>query len=823
MFMVIKREGFFLFISCLIFIVFISQSYALTSTTPNFKVAFIGDQGLGENATSVLQLIKNEGANMVLHQGDFDYQDNPDAWDQQINNVLGIDFPYFASVGNHDLPRWNEYQLKLQQRLARIPNASCTGDLGVQSACYYNGLFFILVAPGTLGTGHDTYLRDQLASDNSVWSVCSWHKVQRLMQVGGKTDETGWGVYDECRKGGGILATAHEHSYSRTHLMSNFETQSIASTSNTLILEKGKSFAFVSGIGGHSIRTQDNTLASNPWWASVYTATQNATFGALFCTFYVDNQPNKASCYLKDIQNRTIDSFELISNVEVQPEVSLNNPQDNSILNNTNVQFSCTANDDVALNDITLYLGSNPNQITKTISFSENGAFVNQTNDATLSQYEPNINFGSITDILVDADDPPSSGLIKRTLIQFPNIFGNNPDQVPLGGRIISAELTLNIFNEGNNMEGYLLKEDWAESEVTWNQRKSGIAWNNTGVFGSGSVDTSFYKVLSPASPIGTYTYNITEIVQKWSDGLPNYGILIKETGVNGVDMTSSESSSISNRPLLKITYALSDPVEIQWHANQTKSVTGISNTTTFDVQLNDNQSYIWNCLARDNESRTAFALNNYSFSINSTIPVNQPPIANAGPDQMLIDNDGNGIEAVLLNGSLSYDLDGSIVSYEWKENTIILGTTVLLTTDLSIGNHTISLTLTDNNGATATDALFIEIRNKPQSPTIHVGNIIMTGERTIKGKNKFCRASAVIPILDNTFQPVKEALVKSVWSGAYSRNVEGITTGDGTINFRTDWVKGCGAFTITVNDVSKTGYIYNSSENIETTDTIIL
>jgi len=29
----------------------------------------------------VLGLIGSEGADMVLHQGDFDYQDDPDAWD----------------------------------------------------------------------------------------------------------------------------------------------------------------------------------------------------------------------------------------------------------------------------------------------------------------------------------------------------------------------------------------------------------------------------------------------------------------------------------------------------------------------------------------------------------------------------------------------------------------------------------------------------------------------------------------------------------------------------------------------------------------------
>ena len=62
---------------------------------------------------------------MVLHQGDFDYLDDPDLWDAQINNILGSDFPYFASIGNHDKLEWNGYQEKLQNRLDKIPNVQC--------------------------------------------------------------------------------------------------------------------------------------------------------------------------------------------------------------------------------------------------------------------------------------------------------------------------------------------------------------------------------------------------------------------------------------------------------------------------------------------------------------------------------------------------------------------------------------------------------------------------------------------------------------------------------------------------------------------------
>ena len=57
-------------------------------------------------AEKVLNLIKTEGAQALVHLGDFDYIDNPSAWDEQINNILGENFPYFAVIGNHDLKRW---------------------------------------------------------------------------------------------------------------------------------------------------------------------------------------------------------------------------------------------------------------------------------------------------------------------------------------------------------------------------------------------------------------------------------------------------------------------------------------------------------------------------------------------------------------------------------------------------------------------------------------------------------------------------------------------------------------------------------------------
>ena len=95
--------------------------------------------------------------------------------------------------------------------------------------------------------------------------------------------------------------------------MANFEAQTIASTSNPLRIEKGKTFAFVSGLGGQSIRGQDEELAANPWWAALYTAADGANFGALFCTFNRDGIKNEAHCYFKDIAGTIADEFDVIA------------------------------------------------------------------------------------------------------------------------------------------------------------------------------------------------------------------------------------------------------------------------------------------------------------------------------------------------------------------------------------------------------------------------------------------------------------------------------------------------------------------------------
>ena len=90
--------------------------------------------------------------------------------------------------------------------------------------------------------------------------------------------------------------------------------------------------------------------------------------------------------------------------------------------------------------------------------------------------------------------------------------------------------------------------------------------------------------------------------------------------------------------------------------------------------------------------------------------PLTQPPIADAGPDQAITDSDGNGSEQVTLDGSASFDPDGTIVSYVWSEGGLEIATGINPTVILSTGTHLITFTVTDDGGLTDTDTVTVKV-----------------------------------------------------------------------------------------------------------------
>jgi hypothetical protein len=96
---------------------------------------------------------------------------------------------------------------------------------------------------------------------------------------------------------------------------------------------------------------------------------------------------------------------------------------------------------------------------------------------------------------------------------------------------------------------------------------------------------------------------------------------------------------------------------------------------------------------------------------------LNVPPVAEAGPDQTVTDNGLDGYELVAVDGSSSSDADGSIVSYEWREGGTLLASEAIASVWLAVGTHVVTLSVTDDRGATDTDTVTMTVQPGNTAP----------------------------------------------------------------------------------------------------------
>lgn len=306
-----------------------------------FKVAFIGDTGYDRHDTpaldsgfeQVLDLVRSEAAQLLAIAGDFSYQETTAAarvYFGNIDRVLGERFPVLGADGNND--DWSQYQPFFQQRL---------GSMGLDQTLIAGdeyGLRFGGVQWAILGErGNASFVRTQFASADDAWRVCMWHKNMRDMQTGGKRDEMDWATYRACQEAGAIIATGHEHAYARTLTLTDLGNRAAGhgatGTYDRLEIGPGRTFVFVSGLGGHSLRKYHCAKHDDDtWWATVYTrnyylnagttvakscaigsrVVKGYTYGALFITFNAGEGPNKAEAYFKTINGETIETFSIV-------------------------------------------------------------------------------------------------------------------------------------------------------------------------------------------------------------------------------------------------------------------------------------------------------------------------------------------------------------------------------------------------------------------------------------------------------------------------------------------------------------------------------
>ena len=152
-------------------------------------------------------------------------------------------------------------------------------------------------------------------------------------------------------------------------------------------------------------------------------------------------------------------------------------------------------------------------------------------------------------------------------------------------------------------------------------------------------------------------------------------------------------------------------PTGTNWHWDDVHGYANNDSTLSYDLDTGSHTLTL--CFREDGA-----LLDKIFISNNGTIPGNIGelagncinnivPVANAGANQNVMET-GTGKANVILDGSLSSDDDGTIISYIWtvNDNEIAKGSNPAV--DLNVGTHEITLTVVDNAGGISNDAVII-------------------------------------------------------------------------------------------------------------------
>lgn len=190
------------------------------------------------------------------------------------------------------------------------------------------------------------------------------------------------------------------------------------------------------------------------------------------------------------------------------------------------------------------------------------------------------------------------------------------------------------------------------------------------------------------------------------ADSVPTVNILnpAANSTVNGIVTISASSSD---------DYGV-DRVEFKVDNVLVGTDTAAPYEAAWDSSTAPDGTYLITALAYD----TIGQLSSSTVSVKSE-NVNDPPVANAGPDQNVTDNNGNNSEVVLLNGTASSDPEGAIASYEWREAGVLIGTGATTSVAFVVGAHNITLTVIDGGGLSANDTAVITVAAQPSEITV--------------------------------------------------------------------------------------------------------
>ena len=333
----------------------------------------------------------------------------------------------------------------------------------------------------------------------------------------------------------------------------------------------------------------------------------------------------------------------------------------------------------------------------------------------------------------------------------------------------------------------------WSRGDVSTNTQVVDVLLNSADPVGASSARLDSWTIHGGLNIHNALSYGVTNLAPLANAG-PDQTIV--DAGGDGVESVTLDGSNSSDPDGSIVTY--------EWREGSTFVASGATPAVFLAVGV-----HTLTLQVTDDRGDTA------SDTVAITVRANQPPVANAGADQILTDTGGDGSEAVLLDGSGSSDADGTIVSYVWRRGAAIiaLGATppaVLL----PVGLHTITLQVTDDGGVTASDTVDIAINSAPPPPapsSVHVGDL----DSAASGDRSMWSVVLTVTVHNASHQPVAGATVTGAWSGALSGTATCTTGSDGRCVIASGSVrKRESRVTFTISSIAASGLSYAAVEN---------
>jgi len=160
------------------------------------------------------------------------------------------------------------------------------------------------------------------------------------------------------------------------------------------------------------------------------------------------------------------------------------------------------------------------------------------------------------TNLWIDYNEADLTGFDQsKCLLRFTNIFGAGLGQIPLGSKIVFAELTMNVVDSGHGALFNRMLGDWNSDGATFDTfGGDGIQLDDVEAI---SGINSFLMDVANNTTTGTglRTIGVTADVQAWADGTNNYGWVMSPwtNGANGTAYSPCERPEIVLRPRLRV------------------------------------------------------------------------------------------------------------------------------------------------------------------------------------------------------------------------------------------------------------------------------